>query len=240
VNESLIATANKPYGVAVAVPVAQVSPAAPAAFARTPNGTLSAPATLTLTNAGEQALSLTGLSFEGADPGDFIVTSDSCMGALDPGDSCQFTVSFAPQAKGSRAATLLIASNDYANSPLQIPLEGTGASLPTGPRGPAGKIELVICKTVKVKDRKLTRQKCTGKLVSGKVTFKITGASMVHASLTRAGIVCATGASLSIGHGRSRLILAGQRPLQPGTYTLILRRDRGRRWITTTRKLTIS
>lgn len=51
------------------MPVLQVSPAPPPGFASTPQGTLSAPETITVSNAGKQALSISGLSFAGADPG---------------------------------------------------------------------------------------------------------------------------------------------------------------------------
>ena len=64
--------------------VAQVTPATPPAFATTPQGTLSAPITLTLTDVGQQALSLTGLSFAGADPGDFLVASKAVSDPLPP------------------------------------------------------------------------------------------------------------------------------------------------------------
>jgi hypothetical protein len=91
-----------------------------------------------VTNGGQRALSLSALSFADSDPGDFVVSSNGCLGTVAPGESCQLTVSFAPQAQGARSATLLIASNDYANSPLQVPLAGEGGGLPSGPQEPAG------------------------------------------------------------------------------------------------------
>jgi HYDIN/CFA65/VesB family protein/collagen triple helix repeat protein len=142
VNQSFITGITSVVGLAVSVPVAQAS--APAAFPTTPQGMLSAPETLTVSNAGQRDLRISGLSFAGLDPGDFIVGSNSCLGAVAPGESCRLTVQFAPQAQGTRSATLDIQSNDYTNSPLAVPLSGSSGGLtqgpagPTGPQGPAG------------------------------------------------------------------------------------------------------
>ena len=128
VNQSLIPGTSGPRWVAVSVAVAQVSPASPSAFPTTLQGTLSEPLTLTLTNNGQRNLSVNGLSFTGSDAGDFIIGSNSCLGSVAPGQRCQFAISFAPQGEGPRAATLQIASNDYANNPIQVPLSGAGGS----------------------------------------------------------------------------------------------------------------
>jgi virginiamycin B lyase len=145
VTQNLVTGAQAPSGVAVlaAAPAAQaqVTPAVPAAFPTTPQGELSPPLTLTITDSGNLPLSLSALTFQGADAGDFIVGSSGCLAAINPGSSCQLTVDFAPQGSGARTATLQIASNDPTSSPLSVPLSGTGGPLspgPTGPQGPAG------------------------------------------------------------------------------------------------------
>jgi hypothetical protein len=76
----------------------------PLNFATQAQDTLSAPQTLTVTNEGEGPLVLSALTFTGADPGDFLIGSDGCLGQLEPSESCDITVSFAPQAQGERAA----------------------------------------------------------------------------------------------------------------------------------------
>jgi hypothetical protein len=257
VNQNLIASAFAPVMPAVSVPVARVSPAAPAAFASTPQGSLSAPLTLTVTNAGQRALSLTGLSFAGADPGDFLVGSDTCLGSVDPGNSCRLGLYFSPEGPGARTATLQMATTDYANSPLAVTLSGTGDSLPTGPTGPpgaagspgaAGKVELITCKTVRVtvtrkikgKRRKVrvNRQKCTGKLVSGTVTFTVGGAA-AQATISRAHSIYATGVSIPIANGSSQLVLTDLRPLPHGRYTLTQQSRHGRRSINRRTQITI-
>jgi hypothetical protein len=138
---------------------------------------------LTISNPGRRDLSLSGLSFTGPDPGDFVISSNSCLGNVAPGESCQLTISFAPQAPGSRTATLQIATDDYANSPLQVSLSGTGGSLPQGPTGPqgntgaagtpgpAGKVELITCRTVvkKIHGKRRKINKCNARQVSGTI-----------------------------------------------------------------------
>jgi virginiamycin B lyase len=142
VNQSFITGAIGQSGnPAVSVPVAQVGSIVPPPFANTPQGSLSAPSTVTLRNTGQRPLSLTGLSFAGADPSDFLVSTGTCLGNIDPGNSCQLQAYFSPQGQGARSATLQIATNDYANSPLQVQLSGTGAGLSlvsAGPQGPPG------------------------------------------------------------------------------------------------------
>jgi virginiamycin B lyase len=275
VNQSFITGANTPTGnPAVSVPVAQVGSTVPPPFANTPHGSLSAPSTVTLRNTGQRPLSLTGLSFAGADPSDFLVSTGTCLGDIDPGNSCQLQTYFSPQGQGARSATLQIATNDYANSPLGVQLSGTGAGIslvpgpavpgpqgpagpagPSGPRGPAGargaagKVELITCKTVtttvtkKIKGKrrkvKVKRQKCTGKLVSGKVKFTIRGAA-AHATISRKRTVYATGVRASNAKQSSQLVVTELRPLRPGRYTLTLQSRHGRRSMIRRTQITIT
>jgi hypothetical protein len=125
-NQSFITGADTPAGVAVSVPVAQLTPASPPAFPATPQGGVSRPLTLKVSNIGQRALQLTGLTFTGADPSDFAITANGCVGGVAPAASCQLTVRFSPRGGGARTASLQIATNDYANSPLHVTLKGTG------------------------------------------------------------------------------------------------------------------
>ena len=112
-------------------------------FATQPESSVSDPQVLTITNKAEatRPLEVSGLVFGGADPGDFLIGSSSCGGAIAPGQSCQATVRFVPQATGPRSAQLEVLSNDPA-SPTIIEVSGTGApgdeSGPVGPAGAAG------------------------------------------------------------------------------------------------------
>ena len=107
----------------------------------------------------------------------------------------------------------------------------TGA---TGPRGPAGQIELVVCRKVTKAiithghKRKVTVQKCATRLVSGKVKFTI-NANDLGATVSRAGVVYATGEAAPRGAGQWQLALTRRmRTLRPGRYALTLRTLGGR------------
>jgi hypothetical protein len=240
INQSFT-TGSGAWGLAVSVPVAAASATASTFPPSTPQGTLSPPQTLTISNTGEQDLTVTGLTFTGPDPGDYLVGSNGCLGTVAPAGSCALTISFAPQGQGTRTATLNVATTDYANSPLQVSLSGTGGSLPqgaTGPAGPAGaagEVELATCKIVTVtvkkhgKRVKKQEQKCTTKTVTGVVKFTTT---QIRAKLTRGQTVYATGTSSSLGGGRAELLLDATQTLKPGSYTLTTKTRDGKRWRT--------
>jgi hypothetical protein len=131
-----------PVGVPASVTIlygaeASTSPQA-LTFAGQQQATLSGSQPVTVTNTGITPLRVSGLTFSGTDAADFVVTSDDCRGtAIDPGASCIVNVSFAPQAQGSRSATLVIASNDPL-TPATVALSGTGSAPAAGPQGPVG------------------------------------------------------------------------------------------------------
>ena len=92
-------------------------------------GTTSAAQTVTLTNTGNAALSISSIAFTGADPGDFGETN-TCGGSVAASGSCTLSVTFTPAAAGSRAATLQITdnSNNVAGSQQSVSLTGTGTA----------------------------------------------------------------------------------------------------------------
>ena len=119
------------------VPAASVSPQS-LSFAPQAQATLSPPQPVTVTNTGSAPLRITGLTFTGSDAGDFLLNSDDCRGAaIDPGNTCVVNVSFAPQAQGSRTATLNVTSNDPL-TPVTVALSGTGSQPAGGAQGPTG------------------------------------------------------------------------------------------------------
>ena len=94
----------------------------------------------------------------------------------------------------------------------QVPPARAGA---TGPRGPAGQVQLVTCRPVKVNKRKTIR--CTAKLVDRPATFTTAG----NAKLSRAGRLYATAAVHQGTGGKLVLtVLEIRRPLTSGRYTL--------------------
>ncbi len=99
--------------------------------------TLSAPQTVMVTNTGLAPLVVTGLTFAGTDPQDYLVTSNGCLGPIFQGDLCGRGSLSRLRREGARSATLQIASNDP-NGPASVSLSGTGGQLPQGPPGPTG------------------------------------------------------------------------------------------------------
>jgi len=94
-------------------------------FAPQKVGTTSGVHTITLRNNLLTALSITGSSFTGADPGDFTVSTTTCGASLAAKSACTISVVFKPAATGTRTATLNV--NDVANnSPQTVSLKGTG------------------------------------------------------------------------------------------------------------------
>ncbi len=85
-------------------------------------------------------------------------------------------------------------------------------------------MELVTCKSVTIgsgRHRKAV-EKCTTKLTSSPITFKITGA-VVTAVLLRGKIQYATGREISSGRV-TQLLLTPRHKLVKGNYTLTLTR----------------
>jgi hypothetical protein len=88
----------------------------------------SAPQTVTVTNGGTANLTISMVKMEGADPGDFGVSADTCTGAtLTPKDTCTVSATFTPSAEGSRSAFLNFIDN-ASNSPQPLSLSGTGTA----------------------------------------------------------------------------------------------------------------
>jgi hypothetical protein len=72
-------------------------------------GSTSASHAFVVTNSGNGASSALTTGLGGADPTDFVIDSDSCNGAtVAAHGSCAISVSFAPTARGSRAASLSV------------------------------------------------------------------------------------------------------------------------------------
>jgi len=87
-------------------------------------GTTSAAKTVTLTNIGTTALSITGITITGMNPGDFSQTH-TCGTSLAAGTNCTISLKFKPAATGTRSAALSISDN-AAGSPQKVSLSGTG------------------------------------------------------------------------------------------------------------------
>lgn len=73
------------------------------------------------------ALGTTTVSLEGNDPGDFVISEDTCSASTPPA-TCTFKVTFAPTALGDRDATVRVQRGD--SSSITATLSGTGAPPP--------------------------------------------------------------------------------------------------------------
>lgn len=105
------------------VPDIEVSPAEGLAIGGVSVGGSGA-GTVTLSNAGDAALTVSAISITGADAAEFAQTNDCTI--LDPGASCEVTVTLMPTTAGDKVATLTVASDDPDQPMLDIALSGRG------------------------------------------------------------------------------------------------------------------
>jgi ABC-type cobalt transport system substrate-binding protein len=112
-----------------------------------------------------------------------------------------------------------------------------GAAGPLGQTGPPGKVEFLTCLTASATvgraghKHPVHDRRCSGSLATS-VRLSGTGVA-ARAMLERRGTVYATGTGIIDKRGRTELLLAGSRALNAGDYTLVLRRRRGGRWVST-------
>ncbi len=96
-------------------------------YGNQPVSTTSAAQTVTLTNGGNVALSITSLTIAGTNIGDFAEIANTCGSSVAAGGNCTIGVTFKPSAAGQRTATLSITDN-ASGSPQAVSLSGTGSS----------------------------------------------------------------------------------------------------------------
>jgi hypothetical protein len=97
------------------------------AFGNVPINTISAPQTVTVTNSGTVPLVFTSIAMGGLNAARFPQTNDCPIGGagLAPNSSCTVTITFQPNRRAARSATLTIRDN-APNSPQTVSLTGTG------------------------------------------------------------------------------------------------------------------
>jgi hypothetical protein len=121
-------------GIGTAPPAVSLAPKS-LTFPAQPVSTSSSQMTVTLTNTGDLGLTVNGIVFQGANPGDFTQTNN-CSDVAG-GTSCSINVTFTPGASGSRSATMQIVDNT-ANSPQPLAVSGTGSAPTLGLVVPSG------------------------------------------------------------------------------------------------------
>ena len=82
---------------------------------------------IALKNESAATVNVNEVGFEGADPGDFGIEGNNCVGSIGPAMTCTLTVRFAPGADGLRRASLRIAT-DGTPAEYFTELNGAGAS----------------------------------------------------------------------------------------------------------------
>jgi len=84
----------------------------------------SAAQTVTLTNTGSTALSISGIAISGGNYKEFTQTN-TCGTSVAAGANCSISVIFAPLLYGTRSSSLVV-TDSAANSPQSVPLSGMG------------------------------------------------------------------------------------------------------------------
>jgi hypothetical protein len=101
------------------VPVVRLSSSA-LTFSAQIVGTSSSAQTVTLTNPGDDPLTISGITTS-----EGFSQTNTCGSTLSPGDDCAISVTFKPVASGTKTGTLSI-SNNPTDSPQTVALSGTG------------------------------------------------------------------------------------------------------------------
>jgi trimeric autotransporter adhesin len=126
--------------------------------------------TLTLTNTGTVAMSISGFSLTGANASNFAILSKSCGASLAAGAKCTVNVTFTPSALGARSAALSVSDN-ACMSPQSIPLSGKGTEITMSPSPVAFGSETVgttsAPMTVTVTNHGTTAVKVTSTTITG-------------------------------------------------------------------------
>lgn len=97
-----------------------------AAFAATTVGAAVTEKVL-LKNTSEAGVNVNEVKIEGADPGDFSLEGNNCVGLISPNMSCELSVRFTPGASGTREALLRV-STDGAPADYVTQLSGEGVA----------------------------------------------------------------------------------------------------------------
>jgi hypothetical protein len=100
-------------------------------FGTVATGVTSAAKSVTLTNVGTSALTITTIAITGTNAADFSQTH-TCGASLAAAASCTFSVKFAPTAVGARSASLSV-TDSASGSPQIVPLTGVGTTARLAP-----------------------------------------------------------------------------------------------------------
>jgi uncharacterized repeat protein (TIGR01451 family) len=204
-------------GTAANAPAVTLAPTS-LTFASQNIGTTSAAQVVTLTNSGNAALTITGVTVAGANAGDFAETN-TCPASLAAAAKCTISVTFTPSAAGARAASVTI-TNNATGSPQVVPLAGTGASAGTPTLTVAPTTLTFAAQTVAVTSAPMNVTVTnSGKSAAQFTGFTITGTNSGDYALATGGTCNPTG---TLAAGANCTIAITFTPAAVGTRTATL------------------
>jgi hypothetical protein len=206
-------------GLAPSAPVASLSPVT-LPFGNATTGTTSTPMSTTLSNTGNAALNITGVTIVGANPSDFavITAAGSCGSTLAAGSNCLIWVEFIPQSVAGFTATLQVA-DDATGSPQTATLSGTGTAVPA----PAAALSPGSLPFGNATSGTTSTPMSATLSNTGNATLNITGVSIVGANPSDFAVITAAGSCGStLVAGSSCLIWVEFIPQSASSFTATL------------------
>ena len=128
---------------------------------------------VTVTNSGTLPLHISNIALEGANPGDFSFSTQTCTAANPVNSGCTITVTFAPLAAGVRTANLVL-THDAPNSPQTILQNGNATPAVTIASAPSGGSMTALVSAGQTAQYQL--QATPGAGFNGTLNFACTGA----------------------------------------------------------------
>ncbi|GAB4255676.1 choice-of-anchor D domain-containing protein [Deferrisoma sp.] len=159
-------------------PDVSVSPAT-LSLADTAPGSESAAGTLTVTNEGNLALTVSSVTLAGADAAEFVIASETCTGASVAADgTCEVQVVFAPRWYGAKTAEVRLATDDPDEPEVVVEVTATS---------PVGDVTLTETGSFQWGDGTLVRVDFTAEDTSGTTPVPVLGLGLGDLTLTLDG-----------------------------------------------------
>lgn len=202
---NLVITSNDPTNPTLSVPLSgigsaiRVSPTS-LTFSSQTVGTVSTSKSVSITNLGGSAISISGIAVTGANSADFSGgMTTTCGASLAAASSCTVSVKFSPNAAGTRTAAITITDAD-ASSPQTVTLTGTALAAPVMSLTPTS-LNLGTVTRGQISSSQLVTVSNTGgtsMTFASSGAFAISGAQALMFQVTTGGN-CVNGGTLSAG-----------------------------------------
>ncbi len=199
-------------GTAVTAPAVSLSPST-LTFASQSVGSSSAAQTITLTNTGGSALTISSLALTGTNSGDFSQTN-TCGTSVAAAAKCTIAVLFKPVAIGTRTAAVTITDN-ATGSPQSVALSGTAVAAPAAVSLSPTALTFASQAVGTSSTSQVVTLKNTGGTTLTVSSFAVTGTNNGDFTQTH---TCGT----SLAAGASCTLAVTFKPTAPGTRTAAL------------------